>query len=110
MPVRTMCIRARVRARAVRLIHIRIGADDPALAFAARAAEVASLFERNVDIFAGHLRQGPLLRASIVGHVDVVYAVRYMPDGNRIVTAAHDATARLWQLEPARERRVVGAA
>ncbi len=43
---------------------------------------------------------GSLLRSLLKGHSAAVFSARFSPDGNRVVTASWDNTARLWDAEP----------
>jgi WD40 repeat protein len=42
-------------------------------------------------------------RLRLIGHDDIVSGAEFSPDGNRVVTASHDGTARIWDAASGRE-------
>ncbi|MGD2020094.1 MAG: WD40 repeat domain-containing protein, partial [Thiohalocapsa sp.] len=71
---------------------VAIGADGRLAAVAGDAARVAML---DVEPATGECS----VRGYLTGHTERVYSVDIAPDGNRLVTASLDKTARVWTRE-----------
>src|SRR5262249_44211413 len=66
--------------------------QPPALGVAIRGWQTAKTPEANLAV----AHAFPQLLASLVGHRDRVLQAAFSPDGQRIVTASQDNTARVW--------------
>ena len=95
------------------------GKDAQALAYLAQALRLNHRNYEAAALTGALLTQTgwPLPVADVMGHRDTVYSAVFSPDGERVVTASFDNTARLWDAasgkplgEPMRHERPVSSA
>lgn len=75
-------------------------ADDCAyVAFSPDGKQVAAAFEKTAGVFSAEAK---LPRIHQFTHDDQITMIAYSPNGDRIVTASWDGTARIWDVETGR--------